>query len=57
MEPLNAGEVRWRDVQVKTAEAIAQRYTGDSETLPSLDRLDAVVADWLVVAGVAQARA
>ena len=47
VEPLNASEVTWRGTQVQIAEAIAQRYTGDSEGLPSLERLDACVADWL----------
>jgi hypothetical protein len=45
--PLREGEVAWRDKQLEGARLLAERYTGDTETLPTIDRLEAVVVGWL----------
>lgn len=46
MTRLTDAEITWRDQQVAAARLIADHYTGDSEDLPSLERLDASVAAW-----------
>ncbi len=51
IEPLNAGEVAWRAQQLETARRLAEILTGESEPLPSLERLDAVIASWRAQAG------
>lgn len=47
IEPLAEGEVGWRDSQLEVARLLAKRYTGDTETLPTIERLDLTVAGWL----------
>jgi hypothetical protein len=46
-DELSSDELAWRDNQLLVAALIAERYTGASEPLPTLERLDACVAGWL----------
>jgi uncharacterized protein DUF3806 len=44
--PLKAGETQWMENQLAIAVAIAESYTGGSEPLPTLERLDATWIAW-----------
>src|SRR4051794_20612819 len=46
-DELSSDELAWRDNQLLVAALIAERYTGASEPLPTLERLDACVTGWL----------
>lgn len=46
MDELSDAEVEWIEGQLAAAEGLARAFTGDSEVVPSLDRLDETVRRW-----------
>ena len=46
LSALSEAESTWLANQIELAKLLAERYTGDSENLPTLDRLDAVIQGW-----------
>lgn len=47
VEPLRESETAWRDKQIGAAQLLARRYTGESDALPPVDRLDSTISGWL----------